>query len=320
MIAHNQRALVADAIRSVQTQDDPDWELIAVDDGSTDGTLAVLQQFALEDDRIRVIAKDNTRLPSIARNAGLIHARGEIVSFLDGDDQYTPGRLSRVRAAFAACPDANLLFGDYRPYGLPKWDAIGGGLLSHLRMDERYAALGTHVADGVVCIDAEALLPVLVCEFFGAFTLNVAVPRSVIESRAIRFDESRLMAEDYDFVVRVMRGGACIFVRDVLGLWLRQSSTISSSPSAKGYRDSFEVLERHLNLLDAAHVSPESRARVRRKLAQHAFDWGYASARAGDFSSARKAYRASFRYRPAWKTIASYVKAMVGLSRAPSET
>src|SRR5260221_9980066 len=124
LISYQQRDLVADAVRSVQEQDDPSWEIIAVDDGSTDGTLAVLQELAAKDARIRVIAKDNTRLPSISRNVGLAAARSEIVSFLDADDKYTPGRFSRIRRAFDAWPDPSVLSGGLQPYRRPQRDAL----------------------------------------------------------------------------------------------------------------------------------------------------------------------------------------------------
>jgi glycosyltransferase involved in cell wall biosynthesis len=315
MISYQQRALVEDAVRSVREQDDQDWELIAVDDGSTDGTLALLQHLALEDPRIQVVAKTNTRLPSIARNVGLEKARGTVVSFLDGDDQYTPGRLARVRRAFEACPDANILFGDYKPFGMPKWDAIAEGYLKHLGMDDRYASLGQELPSGDVCIPAAKLLPVLVCEFFGAFTLNIAIRRDVIASRKLRFDESLLMAEDHDFVVRALGDGSAIFVRQVLGNWLRQWNTISSSPNAKGHRDAFEVLERHLLALDVKGVRRPDTTIVRGRLADRAFEWGYAAAQARDFTGARQGYLAALRYRPDLRTASGYLKALLRLSR-----
>jgi glycosyltransferase involved in cell wall biosynthesis len=315
MISYQQRTLVEAAVRSVRLQDDEDWELIAVDDGSTDGTLAVLQQLAESDPRIHVVPKENTRLPSIARNAGLARARGQVVGFLDGDDEYTPGRLSRIRSGFDACPTATLLFGDYHPYGLPKWDAITTGYLAHLGMADRYAALGTTGPGGESCIAADALLPALVCEFFGAFTLNIAVRRSAVERRGLRFDESLLMAEDHDFIVRALEGAQAVFVREVLGNWLRQPSTISSKPSAKGHRDAFEVLHRHLTGLDASHVPSSRLDIVRERLAQHAFEWGFAESRLGNFSDARRAYRSGFAIRRERRFLSAYAKALLHLSR-----
>lgn len=80
------------SIRSVQAQTVHDWELIAVDDGSRDNTLGVLEALAVEDARIRVIHQENGGV-SAARNTGMDAATGEWVFFLDADDLLTPDAL-----------------------------------------------------------------------------------------------------------------------------------------------------------------------------------------------------------------------------------
>lgn len=84
---------VEDAVNSVLRSTFPDFEVIAVDDGSTDGTGAVLERLAAADGRVRVVHQANCG-PSAARNNGLDAARGEYVFFLDGDDTFEPEFLS----------------------------------------------------------------------------------------------------------------------------------------------------------------------------------------------------------------------------------
>ena len=84
---------VEDAVNSVLRGTFADFEVIAVDDGSTDGTRAVLERLAAADGRVRVVCQAN-RGPSAARNRGLDAARGEYVFFLDGDDTFEPEFLS----------------------------------------------------------------------------------------------------------------------------------------------------------------------------------------------------------------------------------
>ena len=105
LATYNRAALLPRAIASVLAQEGARFELIVVDDASTDGTPAYLATLA--DPRIRVISAERNLGPSGARNRGLAAARGDIVAFLDSDDAYRQGRLAVPRAAFAA--DAELV-------------------------------------------------------------------------------------------------------------------------------------------------------------------------------------------------------------------
>ena len=94
--AYNAAAQLPEAISSVRAQTCTDWEMIVVNDGSTDGTASLLD--AQDDPRIRVIDQANSGV-SAARNAGLDAAQGDYLTFLDADDVLPPGALA-VRAQF----------------------------------------------------------------------------------------------------------------------------------------------------------------------------------------------------------------------------
>ena len=83
------------SVWSVQAQTFGDWELIAVDDGSTDGTLARLRALAATEPRMRVLHQENGGV-SAARNAGIDAAQGEWLFFLDADDRLTADALSTL--------------------------------------------------------------------------------------------------------------------------------------------------------------------------------------------------------------------------------
>jgi glycosyltransferase involved in cell wall biosynthesis len=89
--AWNAAWCVGKAIDSVLAQDFRDFEVIVVDDGSTDDTAVILSTY---DDAIRVIHQPNSGLSS-ARNTGIREARGEFIAFLDADDWWLPGKLGR---------------------------------------------------------------------------------------------------------------------------------------------------------------------------------------------------------------------------------
>ena len=86
---------LARTVRSIQAQTEKSWELIAVDDGSTDDTLAVLNHLAQDEPRMRVIHQENAGV-SAARNAGMEAARGTWLSFVDADDHLLPHALHHL--------------------------------------------------------------------------------------------------------------------------------------------------------------------------------------------------------------------------------
>ena len=110
----NKAPYVARALHSVLAQTFTDFEVIVVDDGSTDDGGSVVRQFA--DDRVRMIKQDNGG-PGAARNRGLAEAQGEYVAFLDADDCWLPtylesgmGRFSAVGQEVAAVTSGYLIF------------------------------------------------------------------------------------------------------------------------------------------------------------------------------------------------------------------
>lgn len=93
MPVRDREAVVGAAIDSVLAQRHERWELIVVDDGSTDGTRAVVAERASRDGRIRLIPQQPTGV-SVARNRGISEAAGQLVAFLDSDNTWTPDHLA----------------------------------------------------------------------------------------------------------------------------------------------------------------------------------------------------------------------------------
>ena len=107
-------AYLAECLDSILAQTFADFELILVDDGTKDGSRAIMADYARRDDRIREIHKENGGLSS-ARNAGLEIARGDYIAFVDSDDRAAPELLSRTVAA-AEKSGADLVLFNYRRF------------------------------------------------------------------------------------------------------------------------------------------------------------------------------------------------------------
>jgi glycosyltransferase involved in cell wall biosynthesis len=105
----NQAPFLEDAMRSVLEQDYPRIEYLVVDGGSTDGSVDIIRRHAA---RLAwwVSEKDDGQTDAI--NKGFSRARGEIFGWLNSDDTYAAGAISRAVQALAACPECGLIYGD----------------------------------------------------------------------------------------------------------------------------------------------------------------------------------------------------------------
>ena len=110
MPVRNGEAFLAQAIESVRRQTLADWELLIVDDGSTDASAVIAERAAADDPRIRVLHSEH-RGAGAARNQGLQAAAGEFVAFLDADDLYEEDKLAFEVAVLADHPTAAMTYG-----------------------------------------------------------------------------------------------------------------------------------------------------------------------------------------------------------------
>ena len=106
---YNSEDTIASAIGSVLAQEFDGFEAIVVNDGSTDGSARIIESYG---DKIRVVSQPN-RGPASARNAGVAVARGDLLAFLDNDDEWMPHKLAKTVAALDDNPSAILVYSDF---------------------------------------------------------------------------------------------------------------------------------------------------------------------------------------------------------------
>lgn len=95
MPAYNAERFIAEAICSVQTQTYENWELLILDDGSSDQTCSIAEKFARQDSRIRLLKNEKNMGVARTRNRGFDLCRGELVALLDSDDVWHEDKLAR---------------------------------------------------------------------------------------------------------------------------------------------------------------------------------------------------------------------------------
>ncbi|NCJ08454.1 glycosyltransferase [Synechococcales cyanobacterium C] len=110
----NEEQFLEAAIQSILAQTYTDWELLLVDDGSTDLSASLARQYA-QDHPNQIYYLEHPQHQNLgmsaSRNLGLTHAQGDYIAFLDGDDVWTPEKLTRQIALLRAHPEASFIFG-----------------------------------------------------------------------------------------------------------------------------------------------------------------------------------------------------------------
>ncbi len=109
MPAYNAEQFLAEAMESVLAQTYSNWELLVVNDGSTDDTAVIAAQFT--DPRIQLIHKENGG-ESSARNMALEHSQGAFIAYLDADDAWLPHHLETLAGYLQAHPERDAVYAD----------------------------------------------------------------------------------------------------------------------------------------------------------------------------------------------------------------
>jgi len=181
--AWNAVDFLGETIDSVRAQTFHDWELLVIDDGSTDETAALVRRYAAEDPRIRLLQQRN-RGPSAARNFGMRSAAGQFFAFLDSDDRWHPRYLQAQLDVFTLHPDAGLVTGngwfDGGPFDGQPTRPVGAG-------------------------HPELPLPTLIAQECSVFIMTVF--RRIVFDTIGGFDEQQWTSEDYDFWLRAAMAG-----------------------------------------------------------------------------------------------------------------
>jgi len=173
---YNRLPMLKEAVDSVLAQDFEDFELIVVDDGSTDGTAGEMTEYG---GRVKLLQHQQTRGVSTARNYGINHAKGKYISFLDSDDLWVKGKL-KIQVNFL----------DENPhYPLCYTDEIW------IRKGKRVNPMLKHTKYSGWIL--EKCLPLC------TISPSSVMMRKTLFSRVGLFDEALPVCEDYDFWLRV---------------------------------------------------------------------------------------------------------------------
>ena len=216
----NRREAVLRAVESVRAQSLTDWEHVVIDDGSTDGTLAALARHA--DERLTVLSLPGWRGANAARNAGIRQTRAPLVTFLDSDDLFLPGRLEGTVALFDGDPGLAVLISSF---------------------DHEKNGVVRRISNCRLNLDAAGLERAIVADTIAVAGSAITVRRPMLD-RAGMFDETLMRLQDRDLLLRLSRRHGALVLPEVD--WVKRTSPDSISRPHAGYVEAFAALvERH---------------------------------------------------------------------------
>jgi glycosyltransferase involved in cell wall biosynthesis len=238
VIFKDEASFLDQAITSVRDQGYDEWEILLVDDGSTDGSAEIARSHQAEDpERIRYLTHPHgeNRGMSASRNRGLESARGEFVCFLDGDDAYLPERLARHVDVLRRTPDVAMVQSDH-----VRWRSWAGAPFGpDDDLTRPFFAVGDQLLSPPV-----GLLRILAVPYLVAGICNVTVRRGVALAVGGFADSFTSLYEDQVFVARVARDYPVYILQDYLALY-RYHPASATGHVAQGGAAGARAADRH---------------------------------------------------------------------------
>jgi glycosyltransferase involved in cell wall biosynthesis len=301
---YNREDYISDCINSVVNQTMTDFEIVVVDDGSTDSTPEILQKFSNRDKRIVIIRQDNSGKPSVARNSGIKHATGQYITFLDSDDYYEPNKLERECSLLEINEDINLVFSDM-------YTATVDGVkdqktyLQQANFNDKVEHLLKNVGNN------NYLCPAKFYNFMSTEITSVTTPTAMIRrSRLLQerewFPESMVIGEDIDLWFRLAKNAEILFIDEPLACNRQHGNSITKNVEKYingAINAHFINYERSLDVL----TPPEKRT-LEVRISSYYFDLAYHLKQHGRYHEANTAYTESLKWCFSVKTVFAIIK------------
>lgn len=260
---YNRAVLLPRAIQSVINQTFKDWELIIVDDGSTDTTKEVIEEFIKKDQRIKYLWEPNSGWASKPRNLGIQNAQGEYITFLDSDDEYLPNNLIRHLEIHTKYQDIDLSGSDM--YMLGDKD-------NNKKFYSYSSAFGRLTIEQVLKI---------------TFSPNTMFFKTEFLKKIGEFDENLRYSEDLDVTIRSATVGTVFLIKECLVKVYPSAVSLTRTP------DSYKISD-GLSPFFTKHFETYKRYN---ELAYYYFIWGYMNCSVmNNFSLGRNHLKQSLKY------------------------
>jgi len=280
---------------SILAQSFQDYEIILIDDCSTDGSGHIMESYRT--DRIECLySEKNTGGPSAPRNRGVTKAKGKYILFFDSDDVMLPGKLDAIFDALESNPDIGLVCTNFQSIN------EAGNLLNdnYLREYTRFRTKFIQVDDGAFRLNKrDAYAELLNANFVG--TSSVAIPRKVFVELG-GFNTTLTNSEDYHLWLRISDKYDFVFLDNPYHQYRIHQDSISFR-GGESAKNRIRVLSSHL---ERDLLSGEMKS-VRRRLAENHFSAGLFEYGRGEVLLARGHFHCALKYGRDWKSLKHYI-------------
>ena len=212
MATYNRGYCISRAIDSIVNQTYSNWELMVVDDGSTDDTEEVLEGYTREDERIRYLKLEKNLGCSGARNEGMKICTGDYITFLDSDDEYDSSKVEKQVKCFKESKKENL--GIVSCGAIDYRDGVEYNRRLPIRKDDYYRSL------------------LAKRKRIGVGSPFMMIPSKIIKEENIYFDPEMPAAVDWDIAVRICRKYTLDFVPEYLVFYHHHSGDRMYNPES----------------------------------------------------------------------------------------
>ncbi len=239
---YNVELYVEECIESLINQTYKDIEIILIDDGSTDGSGAICDNYSAKDERVKVIHKANGGLSS-ARNAGIEAANGKYLIFVDSDDYWIGDRCLQHILKIAEDFDADVVRGEY------------------ISRNDKGEKIRTITKDKIgidlkILDSASFYVNAIAGENFSVLFL---FKKDAVG--ALRFDEKLKIQEDIDFNIKFFASERkCVYTKEIFYVYRKRANSITTFPKIYHLKDSFyicDVFENMSQLSDIPTIKAE---------------------------------------------------------------
>ena len=260
---YNRGYIIADAIDSALNQTYTNFEIVVVDDGSTDNTDRIVAQY--KNPKVRYVRHPKNRGVAVAGNTGIKESLGTVIALLDSDDLWKPHKLERQIAVLESHLDVDVVFSDVELHD------GGRRFSSTMGFMHRFPEIIASQPEQQTYILGAREMYLCLLQEVPIKTNSVIMRRSALDQTGY-FDESSKSGEDWELFLRLARSAGFAYIKEPLAIQRRLSD---STHDKFKVQDKAFLLDRFLSEKLRVTNDPEALAAVRRGISGHYNNLGY---------------------------------------------